>query len=57
MDVRTRWNSTYKMLSNIILYRNIINDMFKFKGNLGLTTKQRHKMEKIELSTAQWDLL
>ena len=57
MDARTRWNSTYKMLSTIILYRDIINDMFKSKGNLGLTTKQHHKMEKIELSTALWDLL
>ena len=57
MAVRTRWNSTYKMLSTIILYRDIINDMFKSKRNLGLTTKQRHKLEKIELSTAQWDLL
>lgn len=57
MDVRTRWNSTYKMLSTVLLYRDIINDMFKSKGNLGLTAKQRYKLGNMELSTSQWDLL
>lgn len=41
----------------MILYRDIINDTFKSKGILGLTTKQRQKLGSIELSTDQYDLL
>ncbi|CAF3243510.1 unnamed protein product, partial [Rotaria sp. Silwood2] len=57
IDVRTRWNSTYKMLSTMNIYRDVINDLFKSKGSLGLTSKQRRKLTRIELSTDQWDLL
>ncbi|CAM4794593.1 unnamed protein product [Rotaria magnacalcarata] len=56
-DVKTRWNSTFKMLTSMQIYRDIINDMFKSKGSLGLTLKQRLKLTSIELSTDQWDLL
>ncbi|CAF2243864.1 unnamed protein product, partial [Rotaria magnacalcarata] len=56
IDIRTRWNSTYKMLFTMNLYRDIINDLFKLKGSLGLTAKQRRKLTRIELSTDQWDL-
>jgi hypothetical protein len=57
IDVKTRWNSTFKMLSTINIYRDIINEMFKSKGSLGLTAKQRRKLTRIELTTDQWDLL
>ncbi|CAF1212449.1 unnamed protein product [Rotaria sordida] len=57
IDVRTRWNSTFKMLSTINIYRDIINDMFKSKGSLGLTANQRKKLTQLELSTGQWDLI
>ncbi|CAF1466830.1 unnamed protein product [Rotaria magnacalcarata] len=45
------------MLFTMNLYRDIINDLFKLKGSLGLTAKQRRKLTRIELSTDQWDLL
>lgn len=57
MDVRTRWNSTYKMLYTVNVYRDFINDLFKSKGSLGLTAKQRRKLTSVELSSDQWDLL
>ncbi|CAF2084954.1 unnamed protein product [Rotaria magnacalcarata] len=44
------------MLFTMNLYRDIINDLFKLKGSLGLTAKQRRKLTRIELSTDQWDL-
>ncbi|CAF3423401.1 unnamed protein product, partial [Rotaria sp. Silwood2] len=56
-DVKTRWNSSFKMLSTIDLYRDIITDMFKCKGNIGITSKQRKKLARIELTTDQWDLI
>ena len=57
MDVRTRWNSTYKMLHTVNVYRDFINDLFKSKGSLGLTAKQRKKLTSVELSSDQWDIL
>ncbi|CAF3256373.1 unnamed protein product, partial [Rotaria sp. Silwood2] len=56
-DVKTRWNSSFKMLSMIDLYRDIITDMFKCKGNIGITSKQRKKLAHLELTTDQWDLI
>ncbi|CAF3838391.1 unnamed protein product [Rotaria sordida] len=57
IDVRTRWNSTYKMLHTVNLYRDFINDMFKSKGSLDLSAKQRRKLTRVELSSDEWDLL
>ncbi|CAF3145018.1 unnamed protein product [Rotaria sp. Silwood2] len=57
IDVKTRWNSTYKMLHTINLYRNFINDLFKSKGTLGLSVKLRRKLTRVELSTDEWDSL
>ncbi|CAF4702806.1 unnamed protein product [Rotaria socialis] len=45
------------MLTSMQIYRDIISYMFKSKGSLGLTLKQRLKSTSIELSTDQWDLL
>jgi hypothetical protein len=56
-DVKTRWNSSFRMLSTVDLYRDIITDMFKFKGYIDITNKQRKKLTRIELTTDQWDLL
>ena len=57
INVRTRWNSTYKMLYTVSIYRDFINDLFKSKGSLGLTARQRRKLTRVELSSDQWDLL
>ncbi|CAF1168436.1 unnamed protein product [Rotaria sp. Silwood1] len=57
IDVKTRWNSTYRMLHTINLYRNFINDLFKSKGTLGLSVKLRRKLTRVELSTDEWDSL
>ena len=56
-DVKTRWNSSFKMLSTLNLYRDIITDMFKCKANIDITSKQRKKLARIELTTDQWDLV
>jgi hypothetical protein len=45
------------MLYTLNLYRDFINNLFKAKGSLGLTAKQRRKLTRIELSTDEWDLL
>ena len=56
-DVKTRWNSSFKMLSTIHLYQDIITDMFKCKGNIGITITQRKRLARIELTSDQWDLI
>ncbi|CAF1437369.1 unnamed protein product [Adineta ricciae] len=56
-DVRTRWNSTFKMLCAFNIYRDFINDLFKAKGNLGLTRKQKLRFTRLELTIDEWDIL
>jgi hypothetical protein len=39
LDVRTRWNSTYKMLETFNMNRIIINELFQNKANIDITKK------------------
>lgn len=56
-DVRTRWNSTYLMLNTVKLYRDILSDMFKSKTTIHLTSAQRKKVTRLELTSDMWDIL
>jgi hypothetical protein len=57
VDVKSRWNSTYKMIYTFNMYRDFINDLFKSKGSLGLNRKQKCRFTRLELSVDQWDIL
>ncbi|CAF3250677.1 unnamed protein product [Rotaria sp. Silwood2] len=54
LDVRTRWNSTYKMLHTLNIYRPIIIELFQNKTNLDITKKQQQRLNALELRSDCW---
>ncbi|CAF3424623.1 unnamed protein product [Rotaria sp. Silwood2] len=54
LDVRTRWNSTFKMLTTLKLYRYIITDLFQNMANLGITKEQYQRLAAMEFSSNCW---
>jgi hypothetical protein len=54
LDVRTRWNSTYKMLKALSLHRVIIVQLFQDKANIGVTKQKQQSLNLLELSSDCW---
>ena len=54
LDVRTRWNSTYKMLESLNIHRPIIMEIFQRKTSLGITRRQQHRLTSLELTSDCW---
>lgn len=54
LDVRTRWNSTFKMLESLNVHRSILTEMFQRKASLGITRKQQHHLTSLELTSDCW---
>ena len=51
LDVRTRWNSTFKMLETLNLYRPIIIDLFQNKVDRDIAKKQYQRLAALEFSS------
>ncbi|CAF1178011.1 unnamed protein product [Adineta ricciae] len=54
IDVRTRWNSTYKILETLNMHRSLINELFQNKTNLNITKQQLHRLSSYEFSSDCW---
>ena len=54
LDVRTRWNSTFKLLETLNLYRPIIIDLFQNKVDLDISKKQYQRLAALEFSSDCW---
>ncbi|CAF1564257.1 unnamed protein product, partial [Adineta ricciae] len=54
IDVRTRWNSTYKMLETLNMHRGVINELFQNKTNLNMTKQQLQRLSSYEFSSDCW---
>lgn len=54
LDVRTRWNSTLKMLESLRVHRSILTEMFQRKATLGITKAQQHHLTTLELTSDCW---
>ena len=57
IDVRTRWNSTLKMVDSFLSLRETICKFFDAKESLGLRPKQVEKLDRLELNSNDWSLL
>lgn len=57
LDVRTRWNSTYKMLDTMKIYQPIVNELFRNKANLGITKKQQQRLASLEFTSDCWHII
>ncbi|CAF1462295.1 unnamed protein product [Adineta ricciae] len=57
IDMRVRWNSTFKMLQRIILYQSILNKLYEQLDSLaGVTGLQRKKLLNAKLTGNDWTL-
>ncbi|CAF2193906.1 unnamed protein product [Rotaria magnacalcarata] len=54
LDVRTRWNSTYKMLDTMKIYQPIVDELFRNKANLSITKKQQQRLASLEFTSDCW---
>ncbi|CAF4974750.1 unnamed protein product, partial [Rotaria sp. Silwood1] len=54
LDVGTRWNSSYKMLYTLNLYRPIIIELFQNKTNLDITKKKQQHLTSLEFTSDCW---
>ena len=57
IDVRTRWNSTLKMVDSFLSLKETICKFFDAKESLGLRAKQIEKLDRLELNSNEWSLL
>ena len=57
IDVRTRWNSTLKMVESFLSLKEIICKFFDEKESLGLRAKQIQKLDRLELNSNEWSLV
>jgi hypothetical protein len=57
IDVRTRWNSTLKMLDSFLSLKETVCRFFDEKESLGLRAKQVQKLDRLELNSNEWSLL
>jgi hypothetical protein len=58
LDMAIRWNSTYLMISRLLMHKEVVKNIFAFPNNFdGLTEKQRKAMCSLTLQQNEWDLL
>ncbi|CAF4024027.1 unnamed protein product [Adineta steineri] len=58
IDMRIRWNSTFKMLNKLIKYQPIITQLINELPTLkGISSKQKKVLLKSQLSNEEWDII
>lgn len=58
LDMKVRWNSTYKMADRFVLFRSVIQTMTeKLDTTSGLTNDQKKRFQKASLNDRQWQIL
>ncbi|CAF1582881.1 unnamed protein product, partial [Didymodactylos carnosus] len=58
IDMRIRWNSSYKMLQRLLLYQSVLDKLYDQLDSLpGITDKQRNKLFDAKLSGADYNMI
>ncbi|CAF1544438.1 unnamed protein product [Didymodactylos carnosus] len=56
-DVCTRWNSTYYMIDSYLQLKSIVTKLFDEKYQLRIKYKQLKKLERLEITSNDWNML
>jgi hypothetical protein len=57
LDCKSRWNSTYRLIKTILIYKRIISKLNKEKHDIGLNYKQTNKLSSIEFDKSDWNMI
>lgn len=57
IDCKSRWNSTYRIIETMLIYKKIINKLNSEKNEIGLNYKQARRLSTIELDLSDWKLM
>ena len=57
MDVRTRWNSTLKMVDSYLALKETVCRFVDERKSLGLRSRQVQKLDHLELNSNEWSLM
>lgn len=58
LDMRIRWNSSYKMLNRLLVFQSVLDELFADLGSLsGVTKRQQAKLMNGHLTNSDWALL
>ncbi|CAF2094555.1 unnamed protein product [Rotaria magnacalcarata] len=57
LDVKVRWNSTFKMIDRLLNLRSLVDEIFAKRDFNGLTSAQETKLRSIMFTYDDWELL
>ncbi|CAM4988101.1 unnamed protein product, partial [Rotaria socialis] len=57
LDVKIRWNSTFKMIDRLLNLRSLVDEIFAKRDFNGLTSAQETKLRSIMFTYDDWELL
>ncbi|CAF1655165.1 unnamed protein product, partial [Didymodactylos carnosus] len=56
-DVCTRWNSVFYMIDSFLHLKQVVMNLFEHKHRLNIQSKQMKKLQKLEISSNDWNIL
>lgn len=58
LDMRIRWNSSFKMMNRILVYQSVLEELYAQLDSIGgITRRQKEKLIGAHLSSSDWALL
>jgi hypothetical protein len=58
IDMRVRWNSSFKMLQRLLLYQTVLDKLYEQLDSItGITDKQRNKLNAAKITGTEWHVI